>query len=123
MTETTNGLQRPTLAFLPTYRRNKFEGIPAPMAGGRPFRILFAGRIERNKGVFDLLAIAERFSRDGRTDIEFHICGSGSESAELARQAMARGVAERFHLHGYCNWTAMREAERRFPSARFPAHR
>jgi glycogen(starch) synthase len=107
--ETTNGRQRPTLPFLPTYRRNKFEGIAPPARGVSPFRVLFAGRIERNKGVFDLLSIAEWFAREGRTDIEFHICGTGSESAELARQAQTAGVTERFHLHGYCNWTAMRE--------------
>jgi glycogen synthase len=107
--ETTAGRQRPLLPFLPTYRRGKFDGIPAPKAGQRPFRVCFAGRIERNKGVFDLLAIAERFDREGRHEIEFDICGDGSALPELTLRAQQAGIASRFHLHGYCNWTAMRE--------------
>jgi glycosyltransferase involved in cell wall biosynthesis len=107
--QTTNGRQRPLLPFLPTYRRGKFDGISAPRVGQRPFRVCFAGRIERNKGVFDLLAIAQRFDREGRREIEFDICGDGSQLPELTRQAEQAGIASRFHLHGYCNWDAMRE--------------
>jgi len=37
-----------------------------------PFRVLFVGRIERFKGVFDLLDIAQRFSSEAQ-DIIFDL--------------------------------------------------
>ena len=44
----------PISTFLPPFSRRFFEGVPAPPQS-RPFQILYAGRIERDKGVFDLL--------------------------------------------------------------------
>src|SRR5262249_12247213 len=79
----TGGRNRPVVEFLPTYRKSSFEAIEPP--AGQPFRVFFAGRIERDKGVFDLLAIAQRFATAGRTDIEFDLCGSGSALDELRR--------------------------------------
>jgi glycosyltransferase involved in cell wall biosynthesis len=74
----------------------------------RPFRVFYAGRIERSKGVFDLLAIARRFKAQGIDDVVFDICGSGGAFDQLKANTQAAGVADRFLLHGYCNQPAMR---------------
>lgn len=100
--------RRRVIEFLPTYRRERFSQTSDPPAR-KPFRILFAGRIERYKGVFDLLRIAERLAAAGRTDIEFDLCGSGSALPELKQQVEKSGQALRFRLHGHCDQSAMGE--------------
>jgi glycogen(starch) synthase len=107
--ELTRGRHRPVVEFLPTYRPDVFSGDGSPPAPHRPFRVFFAGRVERNKGVFDLLKIAERFARDGRHDIEFDLCGDGTALPELRRQVAAKGLGERFRCHGYCSRPVMRQ--------------
>jgi glycogen synthase len=42
------------------------------------FRVLFIGRIEFDKGVFDLLEAARKISKQGIKDIVFDICGDGT---------------------------------------------
>lgn len=105
----TGGRHRPVVEFLPTYRPGAFAGTAAPPAERRPFRVFFAGRVERNKGVFDLLAIAQRFAEAGRTNIEFDLCGAGAALEDLRRQAKEQGLAERFRCHGHADRTVMQE--------------
>ncbi len=107
----TNGQHQPTYVFLPTYRREQFLGLPAAALPSRPFRVFYAGRIERDKGVFDLLEIARRFDGAGRTDIEFDLCGAGSVLADLRTAALQAGpdLAARFRCHGHCHKAKMRE--------------
>ncbi len=92
-----NGKAVPIFSFLPTYRPNSFGegfGPPPPSAA---FRVFFAGRIERNKGVFDLLEIARGFG----SDIEFDLCGDGSQIEALRTAADQAGLSDRFRLHGH----------------------
>jgi glycosyltransferase involved in cell wall biosynthesis len=101
------GTKKQVFSFLPTYRAESFadlgEAGPVP-----PLRVFFAGRIERNKGVFDLLEIARRFAAEERSDIEFDLCGDGSALAELRRAVEQAGVGERFRCHGHCDKPRMR---------------
>jgi glycosyltransferase involved in cell wall biosynthesis len=106
--QTTGGEHARVIHFLPTYRRNTFESSPPP-ASREPFRVLFAGRIEAFKGVFDLLEIAKRFTASGKTGIEFDLCGTGSAIEPLRRQVVAAGIANRFRVHGHCDRTKMRQ--------------
>ena len=99
----------PIVEFLPTYRADLFADLGPPPQQRRPFRVLYAGRIERDKGVFQLLDMAKRFTAAGRTEIEFDVCGSGSQLEELMRQTAAAGLSERFRCHGHCSRAAMRE--------------
>jgi glycosyltransferase involved in cell wall biosynthesis len=98
----------PIIPFLPSYRPESFGdgfGSPPPPP---PFRVFFAGRIERNKGVFDLLDIARRFAIDGHTDIEFDLCGDGSQLQTLQQQTSEAGFEQRFRLHGHSTKAFMR---------------
>jgi glycosyltransferase involved in cell wall biosynthesis len=101
--------QKPVHEFLPTYRREQFSDIGEPSKVRSPFRVFYAGRIERNKGVFDLLDICKRFADAGRADIQFDICGAGGALAELKEATERAGLADRFRCHGHCDKATMRE--------------
>jgi glycogen(starch) synthase len=99
----------PIIPFLPTYRRESFGDGFGPPPTPPPFRIFFAGRIEKNKGVFDLLDIARRFATDGHTDIEFDLCGDGSQLEILRAATASFGLTNRFRCHGHSSKPFMRE--------------
>lgn len=90
------------LRFLPTYRPDTFAAILPPPAEPGPFRVLFAGRIERDKGVFDLLEVARRLRDRGQSGIVFDLCGSGSALEALRQAVKEAGLEEIFQVHGYC---------------------
>lgn len=104
-----NGRPTPILNFLPTYRRESFGDGFGPPPAATPFRVFFAGRMERNKGVFDLLEIARRFDIEGHQDIEFDLCGEGSQLQELRRAASDAGLVGDFRCHGHSTRPFMRE--------------
>lgn len=111
--ELTSGRHPPVIDFLPTYRVGTFAENPDPPEQRVPFRVLFAGRIERYKGVFDLLEIAKRFAAAGKLDVEFDLCGNGSHLGELKRQVEVAGLADRFRLHGHRSRPEMRDMFKR----------
>ena len=102
----------PIIPFVPTYRPESFDGIGAPPTDG-PFNVLFAGRVERTKGIFDLLEIAKDFTASGRLDIEFDLCGDGSELEKLRQLVTEAGLQNRFRCHGHCTREKMREMYQR----------
>jgi glycosyltransferase involved in cell wall biosynthesis len=107
--ELTGGKHRPVAEFLPTYVREQFENIPQPEPTDHVFRVLFAGRIETDKGVFDLLDVAKRFEAEGHRDVVFDICGTGSQLDALRERAAHAGLDSRFRIHGHCDQGRMRE--------------
>jgi glycogen(starch) synthase len=107
--ELTEGRARPIHPFIPQYRRSSFAKIRPPEDSRAPFRVLFVGRIERSKGVFDLLEIAKRFAAQGRSDIEFDLCGEGSALRDLRNAVDAEGLHQNVHCHGHCDQQTMAE--------------
>ncbi|MDX2231301.1 MAG: glycosyltransferase family 4 protein [Leptolyngbyaceae cyanobacterium bins.349] len=95
--------------FLSTYRRSEFAHIQPPDLNSPVFRVLFAGRIVPEKGVFDLLEIAKRFQAEGIQTIEFDVCGTGPALEALRQQIEAAGLQQTVHLHGYCDKPKMRQ--------------
>jgi glycosyltransferase involved in cell wall biosynthesis len=108
VTQIAKNQQKPIHEFLPTYRPDQFAGVTDPPPSRTPFKVLFAGRIERNKGVFDLLEIAKRFDRDNHHHIEFDLCGTGAALADLRGAVEHSNLATRFRLHGHCDKPTMR---------------
>jgi len=103
------GVSLPIIPFLPTYRPESFgDGFGAPPPPP-PFRVFFAGRIEKNKGVFDLLDIAKRFGADGHGDVEFDLCGDGSRLEPLRAAVTSAGLENRFRCHGHSTKPFMRQ--------------
>ncbi|HEY9829834.1 MAG TPA: glycosyltransferase family 4 protein [Stenomitos sp.] len=94
--------------FTPIYRREEFAEVTPPSEKRSPFRVLYVGRIEQNKGVFDLLEMAKYLAAQGRNDITFDLCGNGSMLESLRHAAKLAGVEARFVCHGHCNKQKMR---------------
>ncbi|AFZ18434.1 glycosyltransferase family 4 protein [Allocoleopsis franciscana] len=105
LTESKNKLVR---RFTPIYRREEFAEITPPSERHLPFRVLYVGRIEENKGVLDLLEMAKHLAAQGRKDITFDLCGNGSMLESLRHAAKLAGVEARFVCHGHCNKQKMR---------------
>lgn len=105
----TTGKNQPVLEFFSTYRRTYFTNLAPSSEKRLPFYVLFAGRIEQNKGVFDLLEIAKDFSNQGKSDIIFDICGEGSALEALCLAAKQAGICNSFICYGYRSKLQMRE--------------
>ncbi len=109
ISQLTGGTHRPIHEFLPMYRRHDFANITAPSDVRTPLRILFAGRVEYDKGAFDLLEIAKILLASGLKDIVFDICGDGTALQPLQKSVQVEDVEEFFVFHGYCIKQQMRE--------------
>jgi glycogen synthase len=86
--------------FLPTYPPHQFASIRSTDFDARPFRILFMGRIETNKGIYDLVEIASPLDSQM---FHFDICGDGSELHSLRRKIEMRGLNASLSCHGFLN--------------------
>lgn len=88
--------------FLPLYVAADFESFRAPVIADGPFRVFFSGRVEADKGVFDLLAMARELRRTHGEAIVFEVLGEGSALAELRAAVAAEGLGGTFFLPGHC---------------------
>jgi glycogen synthase len=83
------------------YRHGFLDRVQAvPPHSARPFRTLFLGRIEENKGVFLILAVAEQLERELPGRFAWKIVGSGSASQELQQQVSDRGLSHVVEVEG-----------------------
>lgn len=82
------------------FAEEDFAGVPPPPDGLGPFHVLFVGRVERNKGVFDLLRIAEALAEAGHDDVVIDVCGGGGALEELREAVRLAGLERRVRLHG-----------------------
>jgi glycogen synthase len=108
VSQLTLGVHQPVYEFLPVYRRSDFADIPPPLLKP-PLRILFAGRVECDKGAFDLLKIVERITFSGFKDIVVDVCGDGKALEALRACIKKDGIENFFMIHGHCNKQQMRE--------------
>lgn len=75
----------------PTARFSTFSSEAEPLpptseTGRRSLRLLYTGRVVREKGVFELVAAAERLVAEGR-DVEVVVAGDGAALPELRAEA------------------------------------
>jgi glycogen synthase len=92
------------LDHLPTYSRKQFDGIKAPTPSAvSPFRVIFMGRIVRNKGIYDLLAIARRLHERRKGEFTFDICGDGEDLGPLIREVERLELQDVLVCHGFCD--------------------
>lgn len=93
--------RRKTWRIVPDYDRAIFARFEPNLIEGDAVEILFAGRVETNKGVFDLLTACERLNAAGARQFRFHIHGEGGALEDLRQRAESSSVADRFIIHGF----------------------
>lgn len=92
--------------------RPRFTGRIADAPGddpGRPFRVLFASRAERNKGVFDVVELAARLEASRPGGFLWTICGGGSAEGQLAAAIRERGLSRVVQQYGQVQRTRLLE--------------
>ncbi len=88
------------IAFTPSFRAAHFAAAQPQPHGRRPFRIVFAGRLEIDKGALDLVEIAASLEHAAPGVFHLDVCGTGSQSAVLAQQIRVRGLEHVVTLWG-----------------------
>jgi glycosyltransferase involved in cell wall biosynthesis len=92
--------------FYPTYDRQAFENFLPPDSGSRPFRILYAGRIELEKGVFDLLESFRELRAAGK-NVQLDYCGNGQALPSVRETILKAGLSECVRTHGHLKQSEM----------------
>jgi len=95
------GRNRPVFQYRCQFGPSDFQSVPPPPPHDeRPFRVAFAGRVEENKGVFDLLEMAARLEREFPGQLRFDICGGGNALDELTKKVEEQRLGEIVRLRG-----------------------
>jgi glycogen synthase len=87
--------------FSGVYESAWFGTITQPEWDQRPFRVLFMGRLEQDKGIYTLLDLARRFQAS-KLPVVIEICGDGGHKATLQQQIDDAKLHGRIRLHGHC---------------------
>jgi glycogen(starch) synthase len=88
--------------FRPIYDAKLFADIRPPDRTKPVFRVMFVGRVTRDKGIYTLLNIARKLKRE---PVAFDICGAG-EVQELNDIAKGEGLA--LTAHGVCDRSTLK---------------
>jgi glycosyltransferase involved in cell wall biosynthesis len=119
--ELTGGRARPLAQIRAQFHPGYFAAIPpAPPHAERPFRILFIGRVHRDKGVFDLLDMAAELEAERPGGFHFEVCGRGPALEELAARRKERGLEGTVTLHGWTSLEALQAIYARCHAAIVP---
>lgn len=98
------GKRYPIFQIRAQFESSYFARIPPPLHEHRPFQVMFIGRIDRSKGVLDILEIARRLEGAHKGLVHWVICGRGVDFENvtlLHHQLNLTGVVE---LRG---WTSL----------------
>lgn len=98
----------PAIVYRPIFHVELFANRARPgWDPSGPFRVVYAGRIERFKGVFDVVTMAEGLQQQLGQRVLWEFCGGGSAEKELAQrveqspardQIAIRGKLDRYQL-------------------------
>jgi glycosyltransferase involved in cell wall biosynthesis len=92
----------PLLQYRPQFHEGFFQKFPEPPPHEqRPFGIIFTGRVERNKGVFDILDMAEHLEQKYPKQFFWTICGQGNALDKLRESARQRNLVHIVNMPGW----------------------
>jgi glycosyltransferase involved in cell wall biosynthesis len=93
-----------TVQYRAQYRRSDFPANqPAPPLAEVPFKVMFAGRVERNKGVFDIVEIARLLEAERPGRATFEVCGDGTALNDLRAAIEEKGLSRVVRTLGRLN--------------------
>lgn len=95
------------------YQAAPFAARTAADFHQRPFRIVFAGRMERDKGVFDILSMAAKLEAEHPGAVIFELCGHGGAFEQISQERLRRHLEHCVALHGKLNQPDLLEVYRR----------
>lgn len=93
------GVQRETCFVEMPQILNRFAPDVPRTPNREARKLVFLGRVEPEKGVFDLVSAFDRLAQEV-PDVTLSIAGAGSASEELARMVAASPFSDRITLHG-----------------------
>jgi glycogen synthase len=103
--QVTGGRHAPLYEISAQFPREYFAQIPPPPPfDHRPFQIMFIGRVNRSKGVFDILEMAQKVEASVPGQVRWEICGSGHDLEELRRRHRDMGLESIVNIRG---WTPL----------------
>jgi len=92
----------PIVEFLPLYSSSTFASIKEASFDGKQLEIIYIGRVEYEKGIFDLLEIYRLLKKSG-INLKMNICGAGSMLAEVKENILVMDAAADIVCHGHCD--------------------
>ena len=102
----TQGCNHSIVLFNPTYEREDFDRFASPNPQQRPFRVFYAGRIEIDKGVLDLLQSVRMLILAGRS-VHLDYCGDGEALLSLREEVINTGLSDHVDIHGHLDRPAL----------------
>lgn len=102
-------LRGPVLQTRTSYLRSTFAAIAPPLFPTGPFRVLFAGRVEWEKGLREVIEVAAELQRSS-LKVTFEVCGSGSAMEDFCREITRRGLDPIVTVLGKLGRSQMRDA-------------
>jgi glycosyltransferase involved in cell wall biosynthesis len=102
--QVTRGRHAPLYQIRYQYRREIFVHVPPPPSfDQRPVQIVFVGRANRFKGIFDILELAQLVESRLPGQVRWEICGAGPDLEELRRRHRDFGLESIVNIRG---WTS-----------------
>jgi glycosyltransferase involved in cell wall biosynthesis len=96
----TSGQHGPLELFTIQFRPELYS-TTAPPPFTQRFKLIFAGRIVANKGVFDLLQIMQIAEKQNPGRVTLDICGDGPDLEQLRDQCQKMGLSDIVTIHGW----------------------
>lgn len=104
----TNGIHGPLYQIRAQFLPERFSHIPPPPPfDGSELRVMFIGRVDRIKGVLDILEIAKRLEQTRYGKVRWTICGTGPDADHLKQRRDAMGL-DNVHIAG---WVSMQQLQ------------
>jgi glycosyltransferase involved in cell wall biosynthesis len=103
------------------FHREYFQQIPAPPPfSRRQFQVMFIGRVNRDKGVFDILEMAKQLEADIPGRVQWEICGKGPDLEGLRLACRAMDLEEVVTIRGWTSLSDLRDVYARSHAAIVP---
>ena len=97
----TNGVHGPLYEIRAQFLPSRFAPIvPPPAFDGTKLRVMYIGRVNRIKGVFDILEMARRLEATHPGRVQWDICGTGPDF-DLLQQKKTEMAIDNVHLRGW----------------------